>query len=253
MKKITFLLFIACAIQAIAADYQPLVREGVRWYYQDMYFDGDEGGLMETTPFFFEFKGDSIINGITYKKLYRTYGDHEYMMCLVNEKDHKVYENDEGYTELLYNFTGHTPICHIDIAGQKHAVYEVKCRFSDNMHLLIEGVGLDRKGCWWCNGDFLEEYEVCACIEFSKYRFDRLEDLDGNVLYRAQDYNKLAEGDVTGEGVVDISDANALLNIILSPDFAPRFLGNADVNGDGQVDVSDVNIVINKILEVPGK
>ena len=55
-------------------------------------------------------------------------------------------------------------------------------------------------------------------------------------------------GDVTGEGTVDVSDINSVVNIILGKAHATDFPGNADCNGDGTVDVSDVNIIVNIIL-----
>lgn len=55
-------------------------------------------------------------------------------------------------------------------------------------------------------------------------------------------------GDVDGNGVVDISDVNILLNVILGRDNAAKYEGRADVNGDGVVDISDVNAIINILL-----
>lgn len=55
-------------------------------------------------------------------------------------------------------------------------------------------------------------------------------------------------GDVNNDGIVDISDVNILLNIILSYDSADDYDGRADITKDGVVDVSDVNEVINIIL-----
>ncbi len=52
-------------------------------------------------------------------------------------------------------------------------------------------------------------------------------------------------GDVTGDGMVDISDVNAVINMMLgktSPTPA------ADINSDGNVDIADVNAVINLML-----
>ena len=52
-------------------------------------------------------------------------------------------------------------------------------------------------------------------------------------------------GDVTGDGQVDISDVNAVINIMLGKlSSTPA----ADVTGDGQVDIADVNAVINLML-----
>ncbi|MBR5727662.1 MAG: M6 family metalloprotease domain-containing protein [Muribaculaceae bacterium] len=52
-------------------------------------------------------------------------------------------------------------------------------------------------------------------------------------------------GDVNGDGTVDVSDVNAVINMILGKDTLDSI---ADLNNDGQVDVTDVNIIINIIL-----
>lgn len=55
-------------------------------------------------------------------------------------------------------------------------------------------------------------------------------------------------GDITGDDTVDVSDVNAVINIMLGKVQASNYPGNADLNGDGDIDVSDVNIVINIML-----
>ncbi len=55
------------------------------------------------------------------------------------------------------------------------------------------------------------------------------------------------KGDINGDGTVDVSDVNILINIILGNESASKY-SNADVTGDGDIDVSDVNFLINKIL-----
>ena len=52
-------------------------------------------------------------------------------------------------------------------------------------------------------------------------------------------------GDVNGDGVVDITDVNALVNAIAAGVSAEI---NTDVNGDGVTDITDVNAVINMLL-----
>ena len=52
-------------------------------------------------------------------------------------------------------------------------------------------------------------------------------------------------GDVNVDGEVNVSDINAVVNLILSGSFLP----GADVNGDGEINVSDINAVIDIILE----
>lgn len=54
-------------------------------------------------------------------------------------------------------------------------------------------------------------------------------------------------GDVNGDGVVDIADVNAVIDIVLG---LQGSTAAADVNGDGAVDVADINLIINKILGI---
>lgn len=57
------------------------------------------------------------------------------------------------------------------------------------------------------------------------------------------------KGDVNGDGTVDVSDVNLVINMMLGKIVASDELQVAsDVNGDGRVDVSDVNFVINIML-----
>ncbi len=53
-------------------------------------------------------------------------------------------------------------------------------------------------------------------------------------------------GDVNSDGEVNISDVNAVIDIILSASMIPA----GDVNGDGEVNISDVNAVIDSILSL---
>lgn len=53
------------------------------------------------------------------------------------------------------------------------------------------------------------------------------------------------QGDFTGDGIVDIADVNAVINMMLGK-AAPTAAG--DVTSDGNVDIADVNAVINLML-----
>ena len=52
-------------------------------------------------------------------------------------------------------------------------------------------------------------------------------------------------GDINGDGVVDIADVNAVINMMLGK---VESVPAADINGDGHVDIADVNAVINAML-----
>lgn len=53
------------------------------------------------------------------------------------------------------------------------------------------------------------------------------------------------KGDVNGDGSVDISDVNAVINIMLGK---AQPTAVADFSGDGSVDITDVNGIINIML-----
>ncbi len=55
-------------------------------------------------------------------------------------------------------------------------------------------------------------------------------------------------GDLNGDGVVDVEDVNALINVVLDSIDASTLPGNPDLSGDGSTDIEDVNILINLIL-----
>ena len=56
------------------------------------------------------------------------------------------------------------------------------------------------------------------------------------------------EGDVTGDGVVDIADVNAVINVILGRTTSGEWPAAGDVTADGRIDIDDVNTLINIML-----
>ena len=55
-------------------------------------------------------------------------------------------------------------------------------------------------------------------------------------------------GDATSDGVVDIADVNAIINVMLGKGATDKVRAASDVNSDGLVDIADVNMVINIML-----
>lgn len=55
-------------------------------------------------------------------------------------------------------------------------------------------------------------------------------------------------GDVDGDGMVNSSDLNSLINLLLGAIDASVLKGQPDVDGDGIVDIIDLNAIINIIL-----
>ncbi|MBR5727401.1 MAG: leucine-rich repeat protein [Muribaculaceae bacterium] len=65
------------------------------------------------------------------------------------------------------------------------------------------------------------------------------------LVHYAQGEAPQVPGDANGDGQVDISDVNAVINMMLGK---TDMVENCDMNGDGKIDISDVNAVINKML-----
>jgi len=53
------------------------------------------------------------------------------------------------------------------------------------------------------------------------------------------------QGDVNGDGAVNISDVTELINLLLTHQLD---VPGADVNGDGEVNITDVTVLINYLL-----
>lgn len=105
MKKMIFtllgLLMITSA-SAVASDYVPLVREGVVWEYVGYYHAWPEPGYERIQLYTLEFNGTTIIDGLLYHNIYRTYYDQQgnakepYLAAYVREEGKVVtaIEND---------------------------------------------------------------------------------------------------------------------------------------------------------------
>ena len=73
-----------------------------------------------------------------------------------------------------------------------------------------------------------------------------------------QDFNNIVgdlndeniKGDLDGNGIIDVEDVNALINIILKLKSISDYPGNGDMDSNGIIDVEDVNAIINIILKL---
>ena len=116
MKMRNVLLMIAVACSLAASAYVPLVREGVKWVYYWDYSNEPNDGVIYHCEYCFEIKGDSVVNGVNYKKVYRhplsvpvdVTTDIPY--ALVREDSKVVYihqslrEDDIVYDEIMWRF-----------------------------------------------------------------------------------------------------------------------------------------------------
>lgn len=58
---------------------------------------------------------------------------------------------------------------------------------------------------------------------------------------------EFAVGDVNGDGSVDVTDINAVLQFVMG-DGVEEYRSRADVNGDGTIDVADINSILSILL-----
>ena len=81
MKRLLIISMLALLgmTQAVAQEYEyvPFVREGVKWVYQVSNSELEPNPALPVGIFYFnlEFKGDTVINGKTYKVMHKYYGD----------------------------------------------------------------------------------------------------------------------------------------------------------------------------------
>ena len=88
--------------------------------------------------------------------------------------------------------------------------------------------------------------EVVTLLTFKAYNGMAVYKIGKNV--QGNDNPGYKQGDVNGDGEVDVNDVNILINIVLGKDDAAKYEGRANVDGAGDVDVTDVNTLINLVL-----
>ena len=141
MNKLLIIVLLALLgmTQAVALEYEyvPFVREGVKW----VYYISDYG----TNPnlpkgvFNLEFKGDTVINGKTYKAMHKYYGEainqeNDTVPIYMREEDKVVYgiiPDGQEYSDCLI---GHDYIPHDMYNGNEFVMYD----FNDPVGFLRE-------------------------------------------------------------------------------------------------------------------
>ena len=235
-------------------EYQPMVVEGRRW---DVLLDES-----------FVIEGDTVFNGQTFKKVYRyDYDDYDHQIlhfkeyyCALREEDKKVYRCVEDWQgnpniSLLCDFSWGVlnrrneqvgilvyDAMNIVIHGQERRVVNIVPPYDEIPETLVEGIGylefpfyvFSGNNVYWLydgNGELL--YDVFA---------------DGFV-FSPDDGRAIVDGEINGDGQVDIADVNAVINMMPGKPLAPRWDDvAADMDLNGTIDIADVNAVINAML-----
>ena len=215
MKKILTIILLAfvcgIALQAQDAEYQPLVREGVRWvnHSQFVYCGVDTYYFGPVNTYTYELKGDTTITTPS--------GTHTYKIVkgaykiFMRESDKKVYLLNKQSPQdefLLYDFsqeaqaTLNNPFNQtwnfnlvdvVDIAGKSCRVYK------GSIGYLIESLGFVSH----YNGDLIQLKLGSTAGGEDNYGLDHVEDLEGNIIYKAPWYEEPAQcKPLIREGVV---------------------------------------------------
>ncbi len=284
--NITFAMLCCLFMKAQDNGYQPLVREGVKWVYYEEFYGIYTGNpeLYATSLFRYytiEFRGDTVINGKSYKKGFRTsdvdfnaynsafYTSDDYPISYVREgtgKDRRwvyaitntaVPSERMDFAEYLWQYDSY----YYDfIMGNEYPLYYFK---EDEDMVLAGEVAICGQPCevyyWRAErivesvgedgyfGDLLRPFRL-PMDSNSVGRLHHVEDAEGNIIYKGLGYlddGGVSAADIDRSGLVDIDDLNFCINRILNPGSVDV---RCDVTGDGLVDIDDVNAIINDIL-----
>ena len=213
--------------------YLPLVRVGVRWKCAETRYRYDEP-IVSTSYYWYEFKGDTTINGRNYLKLYRTTEDRyteipcdsQYPLAYMRNDGHWVMVSEakaygvnpetldnvfdvlrqEGDEYALYYFDNPSEAYNVDYTFMPADSVQVgDSPFAQvawtlgGDDILCAGIGWDLR-----EGDpFVLMAPKATSPQHNEYGFVGLYDLDGNVLYKGACYDDshdgLAKVEVCGE------------------------------------------------------
>ena len=257
--------------------------------FHDIYnINEGDVNLSASRKYTIELRGDTVIAGETYKKCYRVC-DNEVNwtelafsktqpVAFLREEGKKVYGrmkmvkniefetiywqnvdpdrdgiwwdeelncSDEG---LIYDFESPKDFSLASTTEISGIICNVFTQDEVGDGKIIEGIGYDDAKC----GDLLcplKGYQTG--LFYTTTGLHHVENSDGNIIYYGMAFNGDAvSGDVDGSGIVDVSDVNAVINIILNRNTQADYPGNGDMDGNGYIDVEDVNAIINIILKV---
>ena len=247
MKKLSLLSVLLLASLAAQA-YVPLVREGVKWVYNDEYNDFDEvtiNGWVVNRNYTIEFKGDTIIDGKTYKKCYRQSdvdlnGKQNAMFCSdtepvafvreengvvysINKVDNYIWEpylimlrpdfNYDSNEQVIYDFNNidNAEVTTVEVGG-------IPCKAIkyNRFGLVVESIGVDNIE----GGDLLcpvPDFIFSTSMWYSWISLHHVEDAQGNIIYKGKAYQESESHpfDLNGDGQVDVSDVNLIIDYIL--------------------------------------
>ena len=208
VKKVIACVVMLYGLIAHAADYTPLVVEGAKWVFYESNIDWSDRYMDEFHFCTGEIAGDSIVDGVAYKKYYRyaTKTRSATPVALLREADRVVYcrfltpderyehsWNRNGEEYIIYNFNNMNGVYKtqskvptlsgtVDVDGQPLAIY------SNAAGRIIEGIGIDAPT--W--GDVVTPFiEIPLQGKVTSWGLAKVEK-DGNEIYRGTCHDQLS-------------------------------------------------------------
>lgn len=116
----------------------------------------------------------------------------------------------------------------------------------DYLHFIVNG----SDQCYLADGLHITYGDGSITVTTAENTTDVFALSDVTVMYFSDDASTALTGDVNGDGLVTIADANVIISIVLNGEDSTDAgtLALADVNGDGVVTIADANAVIGIIL-----
>ncbi|MBQ8656143.1 MAG: hypothetical protein IJ527_03680 [Prevotella sp.] len=129
MKKFCLLCLALLPLVAFAQEaYKPFLKEGKRWNYEFEHVNlWEDIDITEYVSFIIE--GDEVIDGKTYKKLYRATSDEQF--SALEEKTLHKYLREEGQKVLMYDEESGSDLLLFDFGMQHGDYYELAYQDAD--------------------------------------------------------------------------------------------------------------------------
>ena len=267
MKVKSLLLILAMACSLGASAYVPLVREGVKWVYYWDYDNEPNDGVIYHCEYAMEISGDSVINGVTYKKLYlhslsEPIGLSE-PYALVREENKVVYrhqnllENDILYDEIMIRF-GEIPMVKGSVTDEwvLYDFNDINRPFSNIPEKDLYDFNCTRPNFTYSGTIEIDDESAKVYTDNSDSSMRLIEGL-GYVCLMSMTYDLwgwvVSAADLNGPKPIGYpmyyyefsyladNEGNVLYK-------GPAYTKMCDVNYDKKVDGSDLNLLINAVL-----
>ena len=272
-------------------EYVPFVREGVKWvYYYDNPFNVEVLGMADGIQYYsFELKGDTVIDGKSYKPVQLSYltstGEEttqDFVPAYLREEDKKVYailpegrwypqcpvglglvvSSNPNYSVaadefVLYDFNDPTSLYEEYEGFFPDYTYTDTIAVGTNhlckRHHYVRDYGPQNEML------IIEGYGYVSGYGMPLYYFPTL--ITGmQVFYHLSHVIENGKiiykgthyipGDVNGDGEVTIADANSVIDVVIMGGNAGHTRAPAaDMNDDGEVNITDLNLVIDLIIK----